>query len=81
MRAVRIDTSGLEPPEPMARALEALGALAADEYLVMAHRREPLPLYDLLPVLGFQYRARPGASTAFEVVVWRAGQPDPEPGA
>lgn len=78
MRAVRIDVSGLEPPEPMVQVLAALRVLRADEYLVIAHRREPVPLYDLLPGLGFQRRTRPGTATEFEVLVWRAGEPDPE---
>lgn len=77
MRARVLDTSGLEPPQPMQQVLVALGELAADEYLVMQHRREPLPLYPLLARLGFCHRVRRGRTTTFEVVIWRATDPEP----
>lgn len=76
----RLDVSRLEPPEPMVQALAALRELGADEYLVIAHRREPVPLYDLLPGLGFRHRVQQGAATAFEIVIWRQAGPEPEAG-
>lgn len=65
----------------MAAALAALASLAADEYLVLAHRREPFPLYGTLAAMGYCHRVRPGTRTAYEIVVWRCGDPDPEAGA
>lgn len=74
-----VDVSGLEPPQPMQVALANLRELAADEYLVLRHRREPIPLYAMLRELGFVHRARKGSVTAIEVVIWRQGEEDPEP--
>lgn len=81
MRAVWIDTSRLEPPAPLQRVLAALQELRADEYLVMAHRHEPTPLFALIVPMGFRYRVRAGGSTPVEVVIWRFGGPEPEAGA
>ncbi|MCA8976686.1 MAG: DUF2249 domain-containing protein [Planctomycetes bacterium] len=80
MRERRIDVSELEPPQPMTVVLEALQALAEDEYVVLAHRREPFPLYAMLPGLGFAHRTRKGRATAFEVLIWRRAGPTPEIG-
>lgn len=78
MRARLVDVSALPAPEPLQAALAALAGLAADEYLVLAHRREPVPLYELLAAAGYRHRVRRGRATAIEVVIWRADGPDPE---
>lgn len=80
MRARHLDTSALEPPEPLQRVLAALRELGADEYLVMAHRHEPTPLFALIVPMGFRYRVRPGQRTPVEVVIWRFGGEEPEGG-
>jgi len=76
-----VDVSELEPPRPMEVALSELRSLAAGEHLVLAHRREPVPLYALLAAMGFQHRVRTGRRTAFEIVIWRASEPPPGDGA
>lgn len=78
MPARIVDVSGLEPPQPMQVALEQLRTLGAEDYLVLQHRREPIPLYAMLGQLGFAHRVRKGAATAIEVVIWRRGTPEPE---
>jgi hypothetical protein len=78
LRCRTVDVSALEPPQPMEVALAALRELAADEYLVLQHRREPVPLYAMLAAMGFCHRVRPGRATAVEVVIWRAGGEAPE---
>lgn len=78
MRPRVVDVSALSPPEPMQRAIAALQELAPDEYLVLAHRREPYPLYELLERMGYRHRARDGATTAVEVLIWRGDQAPPE---
>jgi hypothetical protein len=81
VRARFVDVSELEPPRPMEVALAQLRGLAPGEHLVLAHRREPVPLYALLGPMGFQHRVRPGRHTAFEIVIWRADEPSPGDGA
>jgi hypothetical protein len=68
-----LDVSELEPPEPLVRTLEAAEALAAGDYLRMLHRRDPCLLPDNLRRRGFCFEQRPGARTAVEVFIWRAG--------
>ncbi len=53
-----IDGRGMEPPEPLERALAELATLAPGEELVMLLNCEPLPLYSILERNGFGYRSR-----------------------
>ena len=76
-RARIVDVSELEPPQPMQVALENLRTLADGEYLVLQHRREPYPLYAMLAEIGFCYRARKGARTAIEVLIWARDADEP----
>lgn len=76
-RARILDVSSLEPPEPFREALRALSDLGEDEYLVLLHRREPIPLYAALREKGFRWRTRKGERTAVEVVIWREGKDEP----
>ena len=73
----RLDVSSLEPPGPFAAALAALRELPPGDWLVLAHRREPVPLLDLLAGLGFRHRVRKGSAVPVEVVIWRAADPEP----
>lgn len=68
-----LDVSGLEPCEPLERALEAVAWLQPGECLRLMHRREPYPLYELLDRQGMRYRVRDGESTPIEVLIWRDG--------
>lgn len=52
-----IDGRGMEPPEPLERAMAELATLAPGEELVMLLRCEALPLYSVLERNGFQYRS------------------------
>ena len=53
----RLDLRGLDPPEPMRRALEAAEALATGEALEIVTDREPLLLYRELGRRGHSYVA------------------------
>lgn len=79
MRPRHLDVSDLEPPQPLVRALAALQQLADDEYLVLRHRREPLPLYGMLAPLGFVHRTTAAADGHCEIRIWRAPGPAPGP--
>lgn len=50
---VVLDVRGLEPPEPMVRALQALDQLAPGQRLEMRHHRRPTLLYPQLEDMGF----------------------------
>lgn len=76
-----LNVSGLEPPEPLERALAAAEALAPGEYLRLLHRRDPVLLYPMLLEQGFTYEIRSGRSTAYEILIWRRGDAEAEQGA
>ncbi len=66
-----LDVSGLEPPEPLERILEALDSLPADDRLRVRHRREPFPLYTFLRQLGFAWRTDQAGDGAFDILIWQ----------
>ena len=67
-----IDARGWEPPEPMVRVLEALGALPRGRKIVMLLHREPRPLFRILKISGFDCRSRLVPEGHFEVTIWHA---------
>ena len=74
MSAERIlDVRGMEQPEPLLRALAALGDLAAGEYLRLLSHRDPVLLYPLLEQQGFAYEKPVDLADSVEVLIWRAG--------
>ena len=52
---IKVDVSGLAPPEPMSAILNHLSRLAVQECLLIKHRREPFPLYEKLESNGFSF--------------------------
>ena len=67
-----LDVRGLEPPEPLERALDALSGMPRGEYLRMCHHREPHLLYPMLVRDGFEFRSR-ARPDRFDVVIWHRG--------
>jgi TusA-related sulfurtransferase len=72
-REIILDVRGLEPPEPLERALDAVAALQPGERLRMIHNREPCLLYPLLAKRGFQHIAEAKAEDHHEILIWRSG--------
>jgi len=68
-----LDVRGLEQPEPLLRALTALGELAAGEYLRLLSHRDPVLLYPLLAQQGFAYERPVERAKTVEVLIWRDG--------
>ena len=52
-----LDTRALEHPRPLEIMSEALKFAHLGEILLMIHRREPLPLYDIIRAQGLEFRA------------------------
>jgi hypothetical protein len=77
VRQRHLDVRELEAPEPLVRTLAVLTALAPDDYLLLIHRREPLPLYDLLASMGWRHRVHAAAPDRFEIQIWRESGPTP----
>lgn len=64
-----LDVSQLEPPEPMERVLDTLADMPAGDRLLLQHRRQPFPLYDILRRMGYRWQVS-GANGAFEILIW-----------
>ena len=54
---ILIDARGLEPPEPMEKAMQALLLLGPGQHLRMLLHREPYPLYAILENRGYRHDA------------------------
>jgi uncharacterized protein (DUF2249 family) len=64
-----LDVRALEPPEPLERVLDALADLPAGDRLLVHHRREPFPLYDLLRRMGYAWRTE-GEEGCYRILIW-----------
>jgi len=66
----RLDVSDLPPPEPLERTLDALAMLPPGDRLVLHHRRQPYPLYDLLRSMGYRWDVS-GADGDWHILIER----------
>lgn len=66
-----LDVSDLEAPEPLLKAIDALQALPAGDYLRFCHRMKPCHLYQFLEENGFCADTRQGQRSACEVFIWQ----------
>ncbi|RAX51805.1 hypothetical protein CCY99_08370 [Helicobacter sp. 16-1353] len=55
MREIIKNVAHLEHPEPLEIMTKAIANLRDNEYIKMIHRKEPLPLYEILKANGFFY--------------------------
>jgi len=69
----RLDLRGLDPPEPMRRALEAVEALKSGEALQIITDREPMLLYRELDRRGHVH-AHESDKEGFRTTVRRGGK-------
>ena len=53
-----LDTRAHEHPVPLKMALEAFKKLSGSEVIHMVHRREPIPLFEILAKNGGRYRSQ-----------------------
>lgn len=66
---VVMDLCGLEPPEPLVRALAALDRLGPEESLLVFLPHEPYPLYRALEVNGFSWQTTIKPDGTVEVLI------------
>jgi len=67
----KLDVSGLEPPEPMERILQAIEELDTGDYLHVTHRREPRMIYPMLENMGIAWITRSGGPEGYDIFIWR----------
>lgn len=68
----RLDVADLPPPEPLERTLDALAMLPPGDRLVLHHRRQPYPLYDLLGRMGYRWEVT-GSDGDWTILIAPAG--------
>lgn len=68
-----LDLCGLDPPEPMRRALEAVEALKSGEALQIITDREPLLLYRELDRRGYSHVSNSDPK-GFRTIIRRGGK-------
>lgn len=73
----RLDVRDLEPPVPLERILDALDALAQEDWLRVRHTREPYPLYTMLRQMDFAWETRWRGGECI-IRIWHAGHPPPD---
>ena len=66
---ILLDVSGLAPPEPLERVLEALSSLAPGRRLCMLIDREPQPLYRILERNGFVYETQQLPDHLYKILI------------
>ena len=66
-----LDLRGLEPPQPLQRALEALVQLPANGTLTIHTDRRPMLLYPKLEERGFRYESAEAPAGGFLTRIWR----------
>lgn len=72
---VRIDVSGLEPPQPMERIFARLPRLQTGQLLRVRHRREPFPIYPMLAQAGFEHCCIRTGAESFQIYIWPRSMP------
>jgi len=71
MKLVSVDVSELAPPEPMTVILTALASLNKGECLLVAHRRQPFPLYEKLLQAGWAYHCQTHDDENISLYIYR----------
>ena len=64
-----IDARDLDPPEPFERVMEALSTLEPGGQVMLILNREPFPLYRVLQLNGYQYKATAFPDGRFEIII------------
>ena len=67
---VQLDVCGLEPPEPMAKVMDALSLLERGKRLCLLIDREPRPLFRILDNNGFRHAMTARPDGLFEILIW-----------
>ena len=71
-----LDVSEMGAPMPFVQALALLAELRPGEYLRMAHRMIPYPLFDYCNERKLEYRAQPGETAKYDILIWHKQDTD-----
>ncbi len=73
-----LDVSTLSAPEPLHKALAAVDTLQAGEYLRICFDRDPVLLYPMLSLQGYDYELRNAENDKRMILIWRKGDVEVE---
>lgn len=73
-----LDARALPPPEPLERVLDLLADLPNGDRVVLRHRREPFPLYDMLRQMGYRWTVD-GEDGDYRILICSVSAQHPEP--
>lgn len=68
-----LDVTDLERPGPLQAVLAAVDSLPDGDYLRLLIKREPVLLYPLLQLQGFEYETKLLPSDIYQVLIWHRG--------
>ena len=75
VREIVVDVSDLEAPQPFEVVLKQLKRLGSGEYIRMLHRKQPLPLLQVLEENGYAAVMRKGDHIPWEIFIWNTADP------
>jgi TusA-related sulfurtransferase len=64
-----LDVRGMQPPEPIERILTTIGDFKPGDTLTVVIDCEPIPLFRILKLNGFDYHSEPGTSSRYEISI------------
>jgi len=68
---IELDTRELDHPVPLQMAVDAFKKLQGDEVIHMIHRREPLPLFEILLKNGGRYLSFEDEAKTWHIYITR----------
>ena len=78
MDVVTLNVCDLEPPAPMQKIMQAVSSLTDDEVIWVKHRREPIPLFNMLTKQNIPWHHHQIADNTHHIFIWssnnKAGQ-------
>ena len=69
---ILLDTRGLDHPLPLEMAVGAFRNLSGEEVIHMLHRREPLPLFEILSKNGGRYLSFTDTEGVWHIYITRS---------
>lgn len=69
---ILLDTRDLDHPVPLEMAVSAFKKLQADDVIHMIHRREPLPLFEIIVKNGGRYRSLSENENLWHIFITRS---------
>jgi TusA-related sulfurtransferase len=74
---ILLDTRELDHPIPLEMAVNAFKHLQDDEVIHMIHRREPIPLFEIITKNGGRYLSYEDSDQVWHIYITRNGDLEP----